>query len=52
MGVARRVASVRSNLVPDARLAPVFRQNGIARLPAHDRDFRQFTFLDVRDPVA
>jgi uncharacterized protein len=42
----------RGNLVPDAHLAAVLRQNGIATLYTHDRDFRKFAFLDVRDPLA
>jgi hypothetical protein len=40
----------RGNLVPDAHLAAVLRHNGIATLYTHDRDFRKFAFLDVRDP--
>jgi toxin-antitoxin system PIN domain toxin len=42
----------RGNLVPDAHLAAVLRQNGVATLYTHDRDFRKFAFLDVRDPLA
>ena len=42
----------RGNLVPDAHLAAVLRQNGIATLYTHDRDFRKFAFLEVRDPFA
>lgn len=42
----------RGNLVSDAHLAAILRQNGIATLYTHDRDFRKFTFLDVRDPLA
>ena len=42
----------RGNLVPDAHLAAVLRQNGIATLYTHDRDFRKFAFLEVRDPLA
>ncbi|HVF65487.1 MAG TPA: TA system VapC family ribonuclease toxin [Casimicrobiaceae bacterium] len=42
---------VRGNLVPDAHLATVLRQNGVNVLFTHDRDFRRFTFLDVRDPL-
>ena len=42
----------RGNLVPDAHLAAVLRQNGVACLYTHDRDFRRFAFLDVRDPLA
>ena len=40
----------RGNLVPDAHLAAVLRQNGVRRLWSRDRDFLKFTFLDVRDP--
>lgn len=43
---------VRGNLVPDAHLAALLRQHGIKTLYTHDRDFRKFDFLDVRDPVA
>jgi uncharacterized protein len=42
----------RGNLVPDAHLAAVLRSNGITRLYTHDRDFRKFSFLDARDPLA
>jgi toxin-antitoxin system PIN domain toxin len=42
----------RGNLVPDAHLAAILRQNGIATLYTHDRDFRKFSFLEVRDPLA
>jgi len=41
----------RGNLVPDAHLAAVLRQSGIVTLYTHDRDFRKFAFLDVRDPL-
>jgi predicted nucleic acid-binding protein len=42
----------RGNLVPHAHLATVLRQSGIAKLYTHDREFRKFAFLDVRDPRA
>lgn len=42
----------RGNLVADAHLAAVLWQNGIATLYTHDRDFRKFAFLEVRDPLA
>lgn len=42
----------RGNLVPDAHLAAILRQHGVKKLYSHDRDFRKFTFLDVRDPLA
>jgi toxin-antitoxin system PIN domain toxin len=41
----------RGNAVPDAHLAAVLRQNGVTTLYTHDRDFRKFGFLDVRDPL-
>ena len=41
---------VRGNLVPDAYLATVLRQNGVRTLYTSDRDFLKFRFLDVRDP--
>jgi len=41
----------RGNLVPDAHLAALLRQHGVTTLYTHDRDFRKFTFLDVRDPL-
>ena len=43
--------AVRGNLVPDAHLAALLRQHGIARLYTHDRDFRKFDFLQVIDPI-
>jgi toxin-antitoxin system PIN domain toxin len=46
-----RDVPTKGNLVPDAHLASVLRCNGIARLYTHDRDFRKFAFLDVRDPL-
>jgi toxin-antitoxin system PIN domain toxin len=42
----------RGNLVPDAHLAALLRQHGVKVLYTHDRDFRKFDFLDVRDPLA
>ena len=42
----------RGNLVPDAHLAAILRQQGVKKLYSHDRDFLKFAFLDVRDPIA
>jgi toxin-antitoxin system PIN domain toxin len=42
----------RGNLVPDAHLAALLSQHGVVTLYTHDRDFRKFEFLDVRDPLA
>lgn len=41
----------RGNLVPDAHLATVLRTHGVKTLYTHDRDFRMFDFLTVRDPL-
>jgi toxin-antitoxin system PIN domain toxin len=53
--VYRRVAGtlpVRGNLVPDAHLAAILLNNGVGTICTHDRDFRKFDFLTVRDPLA
>lgn len=42
----------KGNLVPDAHLAAVLTQHGVVTLYTRDRDFRKFSFLDVRDPLA
>lgn len=42
---------VRGNLVPDAHLAALLRQHGVAKLYTADTDFRRFEFLEVRDPL-
>ena len=44
--------TTRGNLVPNAHLAAVLRQNGIRTIYTHDRDFRKFDFLEVKDPLA
>lgn len=41
---------VRGNLVPDAHLVALMRQNGVTTLWTHDRDFRKFEQVRVRDP--
>jgi hypothetical protein len=41
---------VRGNLVPDAHVAAVLRQHGVRILYTNDSDFRQFAFLEVRNP--
>ena len=43
---------IRGNDVPDAHLAALLRQHGVATLYTNDRDFRRFDFLNVRDPFA
>lgn len=41
----------RGNLVPDAHLASILVCHGVTTIYTHDRDFRKFSFLDVRDPL-
>jgi uncharacterized protein len=41
----------RGNLVPDAQLASILLSHGVKTIYTHDRDFRKFSFLDVRDPL-
>lgn len=41
----------RGNHVPDTHLATLLRHHGIATLYTHDRDFLQFDFLNVVDPL-
>jgi len=36
----------------DAHFTLLLRQHGVAKLYTHDKDFRTFSFLDVRDPLA
>jgi len=43
---------VRGNLVPDAHLATILFQHGVRTLYSHDRDFKLFRFLDLREPNA
>lgn len=43
---------VRGNLVPDAHVVALMRQHGVGEIWSHDRDFRQFEGIGVRDPFA
>ena len=54
-GVYREITQgmvVRGNLVPDAHLVALLIQNGVTTIWTHDRDFRKFRGLRVRDPFA
>ena len=44
-------ATVRGNLVPDAHLVALMRQNDVSRIYSHDRDFRRFDGIEVIDPL-
>ena len=44
--------STRANDVPDAHLAALMRQHGVAVIYTRDRDLRRYDGIDVRDPFA
>lgn len=44
-------AAVRGNLVPDAHLVALMRQNDVPTIFTHDRDFRRFDGIEVQDPL-
>jgi len=41
---------LRGNAVPDGHLAALMRQHGVSTIWTHDRDFRRFDAITVRDP--
>jgi uncharacterized protein len=43
-------AQTRGNHVPDAHLAALMRQHGVAIIYTRDRDFRRYDGIDARDP--
>ena len=51
-GAVTSGAVVRGNLVSDAHLVALMRENGIRTLWSHDRDFRKFEGVRVQDPFA
>jgi len=53
--VYRRVADdagARGNLVPDAHVVSLMLENGVRAIWTHDRDYRRFNGIEVRDPFA
>ena len=46
-----RSIPVRGNLVPDAHLVALLRQNGVRVLYTGDADFRKFDAIETRDPL-
>ncbi len=42
----------RGNLVPDAHLVALMHQHGVSTIWSHDRDFRKFSGITVKDPFA
>lgn len=45
-------ADVRGNLVPDAHLVALMRENGVRAIWTRDRDFRRFPGIEALDPFA
>ena len=45
-------ASARGNLVPDAHLVALMVENGVRTIWTHDRDYRRFPGIELRDPFA
>lgn len=45
-------AGVAGNLVPDAHVVALMRENGVRTIWTNDRDFRRFEGILVRDPFA
>jgi toxin-antitoxin system PIN domain toxin len=41
----------RGNHIPDAHLATLMRQHGVAVIYTRDRDFRRYDGIDARDPI-
>lgn len=43
-------AAPTGNLVPDAHIVALMLEHGVRTIWTHDRDFRRFTGIEVRDP--
>ncbi len=43
-------AGARGNLIPDAHVVALMRENGVRTIWTHDRDYRRFEGIVVRDP--
>lgn len=43
-------ADVRGNLVSDAHIVALMRENGVRAIWTHDRDYRRFPGIEVLDP--
>ncbi|HKK19423.1 MAG TPA: hypothetical protein VJ952_12165 [Opitutales bacterium] len=50
-GIAQSL-SIRGNLVPEAHIAALLRQHGVARIYSNGTDFRKFEFLEVINPLS
>lgn len=47
---ASNAAGARGNLVPDAHIVALMLENGVKTIWTHDRDYRRFDGIEVRDP--
>lgn len=47
-----READARGNLVPDAHLVALMVENDVRTIWTHDRDYRRFRGIEIRDPLA
>lgn len=45
-------ADARGNLVSDAHIVALMTDNGVRTIWTHDRDYRRFSGIEVRDPFA
>lgn len=43
-------ADARGNLVPDAHVVGLMVENGVRTIWTHDRDYRRFPGIEIRDP--
>jgi uncharacterized protein len=45
-------ADARGNLVPNAHVVALMTENGFRTIWTHDRDYRRFSGIEIRDPFA
>ncbi|MGI8886964.1 MAG: TA system VapC family ribonuclease toxin [Gaiellaceae bacterium] len=45
-------ADARGNLVPDTHIVALMSENGVRAIWTHDRDYRRFPSIEIRDPFA
>lgn len=43
-------ADARGNLVPDVHIVTLMSENGVRTIWTHDRDYRRFRSIEIRDP--
>ena len=45
------VPNPHGNLFHDCHIAALLKENGVSLIYTRDRDFRNFPFLDIKDPL-